>query len=244
MNIFQKIIGLIFPSYRKSVVRQEENRLFIAIIKALPGSLSDIKINSINSKLFGLIDWKQYAGFKFVTFSVSEKTLLENRKRGCNFRISGISIFSLKTNKFEDVEFLVKNNFISGIRISNDNFQISQFDISKINTEKITKIDFSFPPDDIDVFYNSLDQDIKNKLNIDDIFDIEFNRKTYYVFFNLEDGNYLAVDKNQKVYSLVHDAKPMSKLMKISFLQMINKLSENNFNKEKHLEERYSKIQL
>lgn len=242
MNIFQKIVGLIFPPYKKSVVRQEENRLFIAIINALPDSLSDIKLNSINSKLFGLNDWKQYTGFKFVTFSLSEKTLLENRKRDCNFKISGISIFSIKTNKFEDVEILVKNNFISGIRISNDNFQISEFDISKIKTEKLTKIDFSFPPDDIDVFYNSLDTEIKIKLNIDNLFDIEFNRKTYYVFFDLEDGNYLAVDKNQKVYSLVHDAKPMSKLMKISFLQMLNDISENKFDKEKHLEKRYNNI--
>ena len=166
---------------------------------------------------------------------------MENKKRGQNFKISGISVFSKQNNNFVDVELLVKDNFVSAIKTSNDNFQISAFDITKINVEKVTKIPFEFPPDDIDIFYNSLDKDIQERLNLNEIFDIDFNGKTYYVFYDLEDGNYLAVDKKQKVYSLVHDAKPMAKTMKCNFNEILNEISENKFNKEKHLDERYSK---
>ncbi len=241
MNIYQNLIGTIFPSYKRNLIRQEENNFFSAIVDALPESLADIKLSSKSGKLLGLNNWELYKGFKFATASLSEKALLENKKRGQNFKISGISVFSKQNNNFVDVELLVKDNFVSAIKTSNDNFQISAFDITKINVEKVTKIPFEFPPDDIDIFYNSLDKDIQERLNLNEIFDIDFNGKTYYVFYDLEDGNYLAVDKNQKVYSLVHDAKPMAKTMKCNFNEILNEISENKFNKEKHLDERYSK---
>jgi hypothetical protein len=42
-----------------------------------------------------------------------------------------------------------------------------------------------------------------------------------------------------KVYSLVHDAKPMAQGMKISLSEIINEIACNKFDKAKHLEERY-----
>ena len=62
----------------------------------------------------------------------------------------------------------------------------------------------------------------------------------YYTFFDLEDGNYLAVDKKLNVYSLVHDARPMVKKMKVTFKSILDELASGSFQIEKHLDERYA----
>jgi hypothetical protein len=111
--------------------------------------------------------------------------------------------------------------------------------LSSINGEGAVKTPFTFLPDATDIFYDSLSQNIRDILHPDDIFDIDFNNRTFYAFYDLEDGNYLAADKNLKVYSLVHDARPMAKGMKISFIEILNEISNNQFDKKKHLEERY-----
>ncbi|WP_378178523.1 hypothetical protein [Aquimarina sp. SS2-1] len=44
-------------------------------------------------------------------------------------------------------------------------------------------------------------------------FEIEFNEKLFYTILDMEDGNYIAVDKKGKVYRLNHDHKERVKLI-------------------------------
>jgi hypothetical protein len=57
----------------------------------------------------------------------------------------------------------------------------------------------------------------------------------------LEDGNYLAVDKNQNVYSLIHDAKPAATKIKYSLEEILVDIKAGRFDKDKHVDERYRK---
>lgn len=68
--------------------------------------------------------------------------------------------------------------------------------MSTIQNTNFKITDFEFPPNEVDFFYDNLENDIKEKLDYNDLLDIDFNGKTFYAFYNLEDGNYLAVDKN------------------------------------------------
>lgn len=45
-----------------------------------------------------------------------------------------------------------------------------------------------------------------NKLELDDTFEIELNGETYYTLIDMEDGNYIALDNNRKVFRLHHDS--------------------------------------
>lgn len=239
MNIFQKILGTIFPPYKRSVLRQEQARLFTAVISSLPEDFNEIKQQTLSARFWGLDNWKLYQDFKFITLSYGGDAVFKYKKRGQSFKISGLQIFSKLTKQFEDIEILIQDNLVSGLKIENSQYDLSEFDIGKINNKGVTKSVFTFSPNDIDIFYDSLDQEIKNKLNPDDLFDVDFNNRTFYSFCDLEDGNYLAVDKNLKVYSLVHDAKPMVTGIKISFSDILSEIANNKFDKEKHLEERY-----
>jgi hypothetical protein len=170
--------------------------------------------------------------------AIYSDTLAKFKKRGENFRISGLKIYSKRNSNFEDIELLVRDNLLAAINIANSQYELSEFDLTRI-TGRIVKSEFIFPPNEIDVFYNSLDQTIKNILNPDDLFDIEFDNRTYYSFYDMEDGNYIAVDKKLNVYSLVHDAIPMVAKIKMSFFDILNVIKENRFDKEAHLDDRY-----
>lgn len=239
MNILQIILGTVFPPYKHRVLRHEQEKLFRAVISSLPEGFNEIKEQTLSSRFWGLDNWKLYPDFKFVSLSYSSDTVFKYKKRGQNFKISELQIFSNLTRQFENIEILIQDNLISGLKIKNSEYQLSEFDLGKINNKGVTKSVFIFPPSDIDIFYESLDQEIKSKLNLDDLLDIDFNNRTFYSFCDLEDGNYLAVDKNSKVYSLVHDAKPMVLGMKISFSDILSEIEDNKFDKEKHLEARY-----
>ena len=239
INILQKILGTVFPPYKFSVLRQEQSKFFIAIISALPGDFSELKTQTLSGRFFGLDNWELFPDYKFVTMFYGGNTIFHYKKRGQNFKIAGIQIFSKKNKQFENVEILVENNLVSGLKITNSAYQLNEFDIQNINTDHVVKTDFSFPPSAIDLFYDSLGTEIKQMLNIDNLSEIDFNNRIYYSFYDLEDGNYLAVDKKLKVYSLIHDAKPMATSMKITFNEILRDIAENKFDKETHFEERY-----
>ena len=108
-------------------------------------------------------------------------------------------------------------------------------------SDNVHKLDFQFLPEKIDLFYDSLPLNIKQIVMHDDIFEIEINGRVYYAFYDLEDGNYLAVNEKLEVYSLVHDATPMVMKQKISFDKILVDLQTNKFNKGQHLKERLSR---
>jgi len=239
MNIFQKILGAVFPSYKFSLLRKEQSELFLSIIASLPDDYKQIRVQTLSSRFWACDDWKLYPDFKFVTLSYKGETLSKYKKRGQNFKISGLEIFSRRNKKFEDIEILVQDNLIHGLKITNSYYLLNEFDLGQIINGNVSKSVFEFFSSEIDIFYDSLSQNIKDKLNPEDLFDINFSNRDFYSFYDLEDGNYLAVDKNLKVYSLVHDARPVATGLKMSFLEILNDISESRFSKENHLEERY-----
>jgi len=137
------------------------------------------------------------------------------------------------------VDFLIHDNYLAGLRIDRSDYQLEEFDIKNIQSEKLEQVTIEFPPSEIDLFYEKLDDSLKSKMNPDDIFDIDFNNRTYYAFYDLEDGNYLATDKKLNVYSLIHDARPMVKKLKCSLADILSNIATKRFDKDKHLEERF-----
>ncbi len=161
------------------------------------------------------------------------------KKRGQNYKLSGLRIFSTKLNDYVRVDFLIHDNYLAGLRIERSDYQLEEFDLKNIQSEKLEKEAIEFPPTEVDLFYEKLDDSLKSKINPDDIFDIDFNNRTYYAFYDLEDGNYLATDKKLNVYSLVHDASPMAKKLKYSLSGILSDIETKQFDKDRHLEERF-----
>ncbi|MBL0737543.1 hypothetical protein JI750_11625 [Flavobacterium sp. GN10] len=241
MNILQKTLGAIFPPYKYNIIRKEQGILFNAIIDALPEELTEIKIQTKSGSLFDLANWKLYPDFKNTIMWYAGETYLKCKKRGKNFKLSGLKIFSDKNNSFENIELLIQDNLLIGLKITNSNYQLDEFKLSSIDNQNFEILNFDFPPNGIDLFYDNLDSNIKERLNYNELFDIDFNGRIFYAFYDLEDGNYLAVDKKQNVYSLIHDAKPMASKMKITFLEILEQIENKQFDINAHFDDRYSK---
>ena len=136
----------------------KQKTLFSAIIKALPNDFAEIKSQTLSGWLYGLDKWDLFPEYKFTTMGYGGEKVFQYKKRGKNYKISGIQIFSNVTNKFEDIEILIKDNLVSGLKITNSHYQLKEFDINKITIENINKSDFIFPPDSVEIFYNKLDK--------------------------------------------------------------------------------------
>jgi hypothetical protein len=239
MTGLQKIIGRVFPPYKFKVQRLEWTVLVDSLINSLPDDFNELKEQKRRTKLLGLSDWDLFPDFKFMTISYPGTTLNDFKKRGQNYRLSGQRIFSKNLNDYTKVEFLIHDNYLAGLRIENSNYEIEEFDLKRIESKNLQRTSVDFPPSEIDLFYERLDDKLKNRLNPDSIFDIDFDNRTYYAFHDMEDGNYLATDKKLNVYSLVHDAQPMAKKLKYSLADILVEIEKKTFDKDKHLEERY-----
>jgi hypothetical protein len=210
-----------------------------SLINSLPDDYQDLKEQRQRTNLLALSDWVLFPGFKFITTSYPGTTLNDFKKRGQNYKLTGLRIFSTKLNDYVGVDLLIHDNYLAGLRIERSDYQLEEFELMNVQNEKLEKTVIEFPPSEIDLFYEKLDGSLKSKINPDDIFDIDFNNRTFYAFYDLEDGNYLATDKKLNVYSLVHDARPMAKKLKYSLADILNDIETKQFDKDKHLEERF-----
>ena len=241
LKIIDKLFGKIFPRYRFKIIRKEQDMILSAVFDTLPSDFDELKSQIQSLTFCGLSDWNLFPDYKFVYLSYPGNTIYDYKKKGQNYKISGIEIYSNNTKKYESIEILINDNLLSGFKISNSNYSLDEFDLKKVNTENAIKSNFVFPPNEVDLFYETLDSKIKSMLNLDDIFDINYNNRTFYVFCDLEDGNYLAVDNNQYVYSLIHDAKPAVTKVEYSFEEILVDIKSGRFDKSKHVDERYKK---
>lgn len=238
MKAFQKLIGEFYKPYKLEVQRKERILLVNALVDSLPDEYSELKAQRHSTNLLSLNDWDLFPGFKFMLTAYPGTTLNDIKRKGRNYKLSGLRVFSKKLNEYTNVDFLIHDNYLAGLRIEGSGYQLEEFDLKKIQNGKIETTAVEFPPSEVDLFYESLNDNLKSKLNPDDIFDIYFNNRTYFVFNDLDDGNYLATDQNLNVYSLVHDARPMSKKLKCSLTDILNDIETMRFDKDKHLDER------
>lgn len=239
MNFFRHILSNLSATYRSKIIRKENDLLLEAIINALPTEFLDVKSQIKLLVFHGMADWSLIPGYKFIYFSASEETFNKLKNQGINYKITDLEIFSIKTQQFESIELLINNNLISGLKINHSDYTFNEFDHSRINAKKAIKIAFDFPLNETELFYKSLDDSIKALLDPIDFFDIDYNNKTFYIFLDLEDGNYLAIDKKQRVFSLIHDANPVVMKMNLTFIEILTKISEGKFDISEHVNERY-----
>jgi hypothetical protein len=237
--MIDKIFGKLFPPYRFKMIRMEQNIILRAVLDSLPIHFNDFKSKIQSLTFHGLSDWNLFPDYKFVYLSYPGNTICNYKKRGLNYKISGIEILSKRTKKYESIEILINDNLLSGFRISNSDYSLDDLDLNSIKAENAKESNFDFPPNEVDLFCDSLDSIIKSMLNPDDIFEIDYNSRTFYAFYDLEDGNYLAVDKNQNVYSLIHDAKPAATKINYTFEDVLVDIKAGRFDKDKHVDERY-----
>lgn len=145
-----------------------------------------------------------------------EKILPEDK---ANFDLYGLKIFNKKLQEFEEITLFFQNNLLTLIEVSNPEKFHKNYDYSKLQIGELSTKEVSTENQDKKITLDILKNVSKEKLNqldIEDAIEIEINENLYYTILNMENGNFIAVDKNENVYRLNH-----------SHIEKVKKISNN-----------------
>ena len=134
-----------------------------------------------------------------------KKVLPENKT---NFDLYGLQVFNKKLQEFEDITLFFHKNLLTLIEVSDPEKFHKNYDFSKLKTGELSIKEIYTENLDkkhtLDILKN-VPKDQLNQLDIENAIEIEFNGNSYYTILDMENGNYIAIDKSKKVYRLNHD---------------------------------------
>lgn len=125
-----------------------------------------------------------------------------------HFNLIGVSAFHLKRHSYVPLKLNYSFDSLTSIEIDepqrfHKNFDLDNLQIGKIEIEELPNEN----PDKetVEKILKVLTKEQKESLELEDSFEIEFDEKLFYTILDMEDGNYIAVDKSGNVYRLNHD---------------------------------------
>lgn len=139
------------------------------------------------------------------------------RAQKSNFDLYGLQIFNKKSKEYENITLFFIDNLLALIEIEHPERFHKIYDYNKLQIGELKIKPISFENLDTKITRDILKNVPKAKLNqleIEDAIEIECNENLYYTILDMENGNFIAVDKNEKVYRLNHDH--LEKVKKIS----------------------------
>jgi len=187
--------------------RREVEDWEIALLKntfhLLPKEYRDFDLQ-INKELLGA----SYAGYdrskpEFVSFFPNPEMIsrFENKKAG-GYKMAGLKVYDTVGEKLLNYSIYVFDGLISGYLIEGNNrkyiIDVNQIDVTAFRKVRIDNKDF-------DELTKSLDEKEVKFLNPGDVYKIPLKGKSYYHIFDLEDGDFVAIDTEKVIYRITHD---------------------------------------
>ncbi len=154
-----------------------------------------------------------------------------------DFKIEGIEIFNKQSGEYIPIKIQVYGNLIQHIFIPINERISKEYDLESIRINKLTtEILKTENPDEeiLRKILKSLPKDKLEQIEIADTFEIELDNKFYYIVFDMEDGNYIAVNKQGKVYRLIHDHEIPAKKIFDSLDMLLESFSYDKKELEKY----------
>ena len=133
-----------------------------------------------------------------------------------NYYLTGISILNKNTKRYQPIVLFYQSDGLTRIEIDNPQYFHKNFNWNQIqkNQIKLKKIKIENPDKKIaEMALRSLSENQIKLLDLDYTFEIEFGENSFYTILDMEDGNYIAVDKKGKIYRLNHDHAERVKLI-------------------------------
>lgn len=125
-----------------------------------------------------------------------------------NFKIEGIEIMNKQSGQYIPIKIHVYGNLMQHIFLQNNIGISKEYDLESIRVNKLTTETLKTENPDEEILrkiLKNLSKDKLEQIEIADTFEIELDNKFYYTVFDMEDGNYIAVNKHGKVFRLIHD---------------------------------------
>ena len=125
-----------------------------------------------------------------------------------HFKLYGVHIKRKNNNEYVELPMTFAHGNLQRIIVNNPTKFHKFFDFNSIELRNIKTEHIKIENPDLKIVLKIL-KPLSNQqlsmLDLDDAFELEYDEKLYYPILNMEDGNYIAIDKNGKVYRLNHD---------------------------------------
>lgn len=200
-NLFQRFI-------KRSSVYNWEKTLLINIFNLLGDNYVDY-VNQITDGVLrkvsiGSTVLPNYIGFLYDTKIVGRY----DQKSGLTYTLRGINVFDKKCNQYINIEIHISHGLIMGY--STPTHSEFELDVSKVKLDGFKK----------DYWYNNeyltiksiLSPDELSLINPNDVYEVQLEGRIYYHLQDIEDGDFIGIDKEKNVYKFVHSPFEIIKL--------------------------------
>jgi hypothetical protein len=205
MNIFKR------KTKTKHILKFEQK-----VVELLVSEMPQLKRALGLSKPHGISFMQEPKGL-FLMKGSSQKEFEEaNRNHKTYFYLNGISVFNRKSETFEPIKLQYNFDRLAIIEIDNPEYFHKLFDLNRIQKGEIELEHLKMENPEqktAEKALNSLTKEQLELLELDYTFEIELDEKQFYTILDMEDGNYIAVDKKGKIYRLNHDHEERVKLI-------------------------------
>ncbi len=166
--------------------------------------------------ILGMSDIKNYTGF---TYNSSVHDKFYNSK-GKNYKLSNIIVKDILSDKFLTMSIYIAYDLIIGYSID-ENISKYKLDIETVDVSSIKKI-YIRDDNSLNIVLPLLTKQEKDLINESDIYPSLVNGKEYYHLKELEDGDFIGIDKDNCIYRITHDPLEAILLERKSLVDILN----------------------
>jgi hypothetical protein len=187
--------------FKRTKIEGWEIDLLGNTIKQLPAEYrhfeEQIDAGLLKRVLIGLSDLPGYVAFSYNTSVVNK---FEDRK-AISYKLTNILIFDVQSGKQLMYSIYVSSGMICGYAITG--IQTFKVNVNQINVDNF-KVEFHVNQD-FEEIAKILTAKEKKLLNQDDVYKVVLQEKIYYHIKDLEDGDFIGMDKEKNNYKITHD---------------------------------------
>lgn len=145
--------------------------------------------------------------------------------KGLEFKVNNIQI--TEGGNSYNFSFIVSDGLFCGFEFEKDITKLKDYQIDVSQLKEVLSQN-----DKLSKIVGNLKSE---QLELKNLSEIEVNEKTYYQIKDLEDGNYLCIDSDGKVFGLIHDPYEIE-LVNNSLKHFVETVNSGQFNFDKYLE--------
>lgn len=189
-----------FGLFTRTKLKDNEIKLLYSVLKRLTSPYCNLYVQIDDNLLKGvLLNASDIPGYVAFTFNSQILKKYDN-ERERDYKLCNIEVFDNKLLRYVNYEIYISSGTISGYSwLGNTKFDV---DFNRINTNNF-KLIFTDISDykKIEHIFSEREKTIINPSNIFSV----FLDKEYFHLKDLEDGDFIGVDFNKKLYKITHD---------------------------------------
>jgi hypothetical protein len=162
------------------------------------------------------------------------------KKHKQHFFLIGVELLNKQTGTYIPIRLTISNNLIQNISLPFNTTLRNEYELSQLSINNLHKEDFILKNTDeikLKKILSNVSEEQKMLLEIEDTIEIELDEKYYYTIMDMENGNYIAVNKMGNVFRLIHDHEEPAKKIFQNVQKLMEAYSGDKYELQKYLEQ-------